>query len=77
MARKTPSRIPLERDPRALTIAWRYSRLLAARHGAEFPALVEISQRIDEALDKVLALDGYENRAVFMHGRARKQKDRP
>lgn len=71
MTRKKPPRIPLERDPRALTIAWRYSRLLAARHGGEFPALLEVSQRVDEALDRVLALEGYENRAVFMHGRKR------
>lgn len=73
MARRTPIQPQIERDTFALVVAKDYARLLAARHGGEFPGFVSILQRVDEALDAALLASSIEDRAVSRHGRAGKK----
>lgn len=43
--------------------------LLAANHGMQFPAFVEVVHRIDEHLDRLLELESFKKRSDFMHGK--------
>lgn len=66
---KAKKRIHLTNDPAVVAPAKRYAMLLAANHGMEYPAFVEVVRRIDEHLDRLLELDGFEKRSNFMHGK--------
>ena len=66
------TRIPLTNDPAVVAPLRRYAMLLAARHGMEYPAFVDVVKRIDDHLDRLLQLEGYEKKSNFMHGKKRK-----
>lgn len=66
---KAKKRIQLTNDPAVVTPLRRYAMLLAARHGMEYPGFVEVVRRIDEHLDLLLELDGFEKKSNFMHGK--------
>lgn len=54
--------------------AKRYAMLLAANHGLQYPAFVEVVRRIDEHLDRLLELERYQTKSNFMHGEQWKPK---
>jgi len=49
---------------------------LAAEHGMEYPAFVEVAKRIDEHLDRLLDLEMHQNKSNRKHGKPWKPKQK-
>jgi hypothetical protein len=66
---KAKRRTPIHQSAALVAEAKRHAMLLAANHGAQFPALVEVVHRIDEHLDRLMELESFKKRSDFMHGK--------